>query len=56
MKIKGEVHMKKKSLDIIAIIFEVILFIIIFVLIFTLLMLYRNHTIIKRIQSEMAWS
>ena len=47
--------MKKKSLDIIAIIFEVILFIIIFVLIFTLLMLYRNHTIIKRIQSEMGY-
>lgn len=47
--------MKKKSLDILAIIFEIILFIIIFVLTFTLLMLYRNHTIIKRIQAEMAY-
>lgn len=47
--------MKKKSLDILAIIFEIILFIIIFVLTFTLLMLYRNHTIIKRIQSEMSY-
>lgn len=47
--------MKKKSLSILAIVFVIILFIIIFVLTFTLLMLYRNHTIIKRIQSEMTY-
>ncbi|MBQ7410659.1 MAG: hypothetical protein IJW20_04665 [Clostridia bacterium] len=47
--------MKKKGLNILAILFVIILFIIIFVLTFTLLMLYRNHTIIKRIQSEMSY-